>query len=328
LFCFPGRESFVHKFYVRVEFLPEPRSKLLCLERHFARVAREPQRMADDNKLNGVVSANVAQAAQIVPSVLAQERGEGSCREAEIVRNSEADSLAPVVNRQNPPLRQLSESCIRHVFGLLVGAIAASMDYTRWPPLVEHSRRGSCGNSTGIAPFSAGACGSPDQTIDLMGGGLAVPSLRGHNPDDFIALVPAEETLATDLVSQVREFLAEGRAMSGSISLRPRQEKILRSKVRNRATKETAANLPIRVRAVKIHVFALSSKFGVESRADLARRAAGLLLPEMLEDGPIVEKQSVGTERRQASRPVASDSPAHPIGKEPSVRFLITRLAV
>lgn len=204
--------------------------------------------------------------------------------------------------------------------------------------LVRQERKGEggqpdlyvfCKKSYGITQFRAETLGSPDQTTDRIGGVLAVQCLvRGHNPDDFIVLVPAEKKLATRLISRVKGLLAEGRAMSGSKSLSPRQEEILRSVVSNRANKEIASSLHISVRTVKFHISALLSKFGVQNRTDLARRAAGLLLPELVEDGPIEQDQSVETERRQASRPVAIDDPAHIARKEPSVRFLGTRLSV
>jgi DNA-binding CsgD family transcriptional regulator len=186
-----------------------------------------------------------------------------------------------------------------------------------------------CKKSYGITQFPAETPGNPDQTTDRIGGVLAVQCLvRGDNPDDLIVLVPAEKALATRLISRVKDLLAEGRAMSGATSLSPRQREVLRLVVSNRANKEIASSLYISVRTVKFHVTALLSKFGVENRTDLARRAAGLLLPEVLEDKPIEQDQSVKTERRQASRPVAINAPAQSSGKDPSVRFLGTRFSV
>jgi predicted ArsR family transcriptional regulator len=54
--------------------------------------------------------------------------------------------------------------------------------------------------------------------------------------------------------------------------------------VSNRANKEIASRLNITVRTVKFHVSSLLSKFGVETRAELARRAAGFMRPTLLEN--------------------------------------------
>ena len=57
----------------------------------------------------------------------------------------------------------------------------------------------------------------------------------------------------------------------------------------NRANKEIASKLNITVRTVKFHISSLLSKFGVESRAELARRAAGFMRPNPVEDAEIPE---------------------------------------
>jgi hypothetical protein len=51
----------------------------------------------------------------------------------------------------------------------------------------------------------------------------------------------------------------------------------------NRANKEIASKLNITVRTVKFHISSLLSKFGVESRAELARRASGFMRPQLVE---------------------------------------------
>jgi DNA-binding CsgD family transcriptional regulator len=59
--------------------------------------------------------------------------------------------------------------------------------------------------------------------------------------------------------------------------LSPRQQEILHSVIRNQANKEIASKLNITVRTVKFHISSLLSRFGVDNRTDLARRAAGFL---------------------------------------------------
>jgi len=60
----------------------------------------------------------------------------------------------------------------------------------------------------------------------------------------------------------------------------------------NRANKEIASELNITVRTVKFHISSLFTKFGVDNRAELARRAAGLLRV----DNP--ESEAINLERR------------------------------
>jgi DNA-binding CsgD family transcriptional regulator len=97
-------------------------------------------------------------------------------------------------------------------------------------------------------------------------------------------LVPAEQSLVARLISRTEELLKEGRAIACPTSLSARQREVLDAVVSNRANKEIASRLNITVRTVKFHVSSLLSKFGVETRAELARRAAGFMRPMLLEN--------------------------------------------
>jgi DNA-binding CsgD family transcriptional regulator len=102
-------------------------------------------------------------------------------------------------------------------------------------------------------------------------------------------MVPAEQSLVARLISRAEELLAEGRAIACPTSLSARQREVLNAVLSNRANKEIASKLNITVRTVKFHVSSLLSKFGVESRADLARRAAGFMRPDPVDDGELPE---------------------------------------
>ncbi len=108
--------------------------------------------------------------------------------------------------------------------------------------------------------------------------------VRGQNPAEFQVLVPAEQSLVARLISRTEELLREGRAIACPTSLSARQREVLDAVVSNRANKEIASRLNITVRTVKFHVSSLLSKFGVETRAELARRAAGFMRPTLLEN--------------------------------------------
>jgi DNA-binding CsgD family transcriptional regulator len=86
-------------------------------------------------------------------------------------------------------------------------------------------------------------------------------------------------------------------------SLSPRQKEILHSILCNHANKEIASKLNITVRTVKFHISTLLSKFGADTRSELARRASGFLRTTMhVEDG--FQKQSPGTRREDLPIPV------------------------
>ena len=121
--------------------------------------------------------------------------------------------------------------------------------------------------------------------MERIAGLLAMQCLvRGQNPAEFQVLVPAEQSLVARLISRTEELLKEGRAIACPTSLSARQREVLDAVVSNRANKEIASRLNITVRTVKFHVSSLLSKFGVETRAELARRAAGFMRPMLLEN--------------------------------------------
>ncbi len=143
-----------------------------------------------------------------------------------------------------------------------------------------------CEKTSGVAQFRAGATPESGSSLDRVAGLFAMQCLvRGCEPDDFVVLVPAEKSVATELVSRATDLLEEGRAVTGPATLSPRQREILQSVVCNHANKEIASKLNITVRTVKFHISSLLSKFGVNNRTDLARRAAGVLRPTALECG-------------------------------------------
>lgn len=145
--------------------------------------------------------------------------------------------------------------------------------------------------------------------------------VRGCEPGDYAILVPAEKSLASRLTSRAKELLAEGLALANPVSLSPRQREILHAVVCNRANKEIASTLNITVRTVKFHISSLLSKFGVDNRAELARRATGFLrsakpISETLELEDPAERP-----KRPELRPVALDTALHATTKSRSVRF-------
>ena len=143
-----------------------------------------------------------------------------------------------------------------------------------------------CEKTTGVAQFRAGSLTDSECTLDRVAGLFAMQCLvRGNDPDEFTVLVPADKEFVAKLVTRAKDLLEEGRAVAGPASLSPRQKEILHSVLCNRANKEIASKLNITVRTVKFHISSLLSKFGVENRTELARRAAGLLRPTVLEGG-------------------------------------------
>lgn len=200
-----------------------------------------------------------------------------------------------------------------------------------FPKLVPHPKKHDagqsndfvfCEKSTGMAQFQAAAKADLNCTVERMAGLLAMQCLvRGSEPGDFAVLVPAEEALANRLVSRAKELLEEGRALAVPASLSPRQREILHSVICNRANKEIAAKLNITVRTVKFHISSLLAKFGVENRAELARRAAGFLRPATREDGTLGFEQPPEASRRRELRPVPLNTTLHITDKTRSVRF-------
>jgi DNA-binding CsgD family transcriptional regulator len=145
--------------------------------------------------------------------------------------------------------------------------------------------------------------------------------VRGSEPTDFAILVPAEQTLANRLASRAKELLEEGRAIANPESLSPRQKEILQSVICNKANKEIASKLNITVRTVKFHISSLLSKFGVENRAELARRATGFLRSTMPGDETLEFDETSANSRGRELGLIAMNSPAHLGNKTRSIRF-------
>jgi len=167
-----------------------------------------------------------------------------------------------------------------------------------------------CDKTTGVSQFRAESEVGLESAVERIAGLLAMQCLvRGQEPQDFEVMVPAQGMLVDRLVSRAQALLEEGRAVACPGSLSPRQKEILYSVLRNKANKEIASVLNITVRTVKFHISALLSKFGVENRVELARRAAGFLQTERGEGQGISVEQTVqATNRRLVPFAVSSNS--------------------
>lgn len=154
---------------------------------------------------------------------------------------------------------------------------------------------------TGAAQFRAEALAGEQDSIERAAGLLAIQCLvRGQDPENFVVLVPAPNIISDGLVSRAKELLTEGRSIAGPAPLSPRQKEILHSVVRNQANKEIASNLNITVRTVKFHISSLLNKFDVQSRGELARKAASLLGMGAVETGSVGPiESSAGTPMRE-----------------------------
>lgn len=142
-----------------------------------------------------------------------------------------------------------------------------------------------CEASNGTAQFRAASSADLECTVERIAGVLAMQCMvRGQDPKNFQVMVPAEQSLVARLISRAEELLAEGRAIACPTSLSARQREVLNAVLCNRANKEIASKLNITVRTVKFHISSLLSKFGVESRSELARRAAGFMRPNTMEE--------------------------------------------
>jgi DNA-binding CsgD family transcriptional regulator len=155
-------------------------------------------------------------------------------------------------------------------------------------PELDRNAEGCSGNkpdvfvfynkTTGAAQFRSEALAGEQDSIERAAGLLAIQCLvRGHDPENFVVLVPAADELSGRLVARAKELLNEGRSIAGPAPLSPRQKEILHSVVQNQANKEIASRLNITVRTVKFHISSLLNKFDVQSRGELARKAASLL---------------------------------------------------
>jgi DNA-binding CsgD family transcriptional regulator len=176
--------------------------------------------------------------------------------------------------------------------------------------------------SSGFAQFQADSGTDRDNTIERLASLLAMQCLvRGSEPTDFAILIPVEKTLAERMASRAKELLEEGRAVANPASLSPRQKEILHSVLRNRANKEIACKLNITVRTVKFHISTLLSKFGVENRTELARRATGFMQSAMASEDDSAQNESPLHLRRQDRGMVMVSAPVEISAKSRGARF-------
>jgi DNA-binding CsgD family transcriptional regulator len=179
-----------------------------------------------------------------------------------------------------------------------------------------------CEKSSGLAQFQATATPNVNNTIERMASLLAMQCLvRGSEPSDFAILVPAEKLLVDRLASRAKELLEEGRSVANPASLSPRQKEILHSVVCNRANKEIASKLNITVRTVKFHISTLLSKFGAENRAELARKASGLLRSAVGSDETLAPEGPLSGVSEEDRGPIAVRLRHDAVAKARHMRF-------
>jgi len=179
-----------------------------------------------------------------------------------------------------------------------------------------------CEKSTGMAQFRAESNADRNSTVERVAGLLAMQCLaRGHDPEDFVVLVPAEKNMVGRFLTRAKELLEEGRAASKPAALSPRQSEILLSVIRNRANKEIASKLNITVRTVKFHISSLLNKFGVENRAELARRATGFLKPDAVDNDGLAFRPPIALTEHRHLEVVTLDSASSSSDRTRSVRF-------
>ncbi|MDE3109347.1 MAG: response regulator transcription factor [Acidobacteriota bacterium] len=160
-----------------------------------------------------------------------------------------------------------------------------------------------CERATGVAQFGAASDANLEFTVERAAGLLAMQCMaRGAEPADFAILVPVERLISQRLIARAQELLSQGRSASSSTHLSPRQQQILQSVICNRENKEIASRLNITVRTVKFHISALLSKFGVENRTELARRAASMM------HSPILAQEEKSRARELRSVPMPGEA--------------------
>jgi DNA-binding CsgD family transcriptional regulator len=176
-----------------------------------------------------------------------------------------------------------------------------------------------CERATGVAQFGAASDGNLDFAIERAAGLLAMQCMaRGTEPGDFAILVPVERVLAERLIARAEELLAHGRSASNTTQLSPRQQQILHSVICNRENKEIASRLNITVRTVKFHISSLLNKFGVDNRAELARRAASMMRSPILAEE---HSATMGAPEKSNSRALRAVPMQSDAGKGHSIRF-------
>jgi DNA-binding CsgD family transcriptional regulator len=176
--------------------------------------------------------------------------------------------------------------------------------------------------SSGLARIHAELNPNLEHMIERMASSLAMQCLvRGSEPTDFAILVPARKELTDRLSSRAKELLEEGRTVANPASLSPRQREILHAVLCNQANKEIACKLNITVRTVKFHISTLLSKFGVDNRTELARRAAGFVGSAIATERAAALEESTVTVQRRELGPVAMNAPLNISAKKRSLRF-------
>ena len=179
-----------------------------------------------------------------------------------------------------------------------------------------------CERATGVAQFGSASDGDLNFAVERDAGILALQCMaRGAKPEDFAIHAPVERMFAERLIARAEELLAEGRCASNATQLSPRQQQILQSVICNRENKEIASKLNITVRTVKFHISSLLSKFGVDNRADLARRASSMKRSPVLADDLAADwTEPEGVPRRELQTvPMRADS--RPEAKASSIRI-------
>jgi DNA-binding CsgD family transcriptional regulator len=181
-----------------------------------------------------------------------------------------------------------------------------------------------CERSTGVAQFEAGYGADLDSDIERMASLLAMQCLvRCCEPRDYAILVPAEKAIAGRVTARAKELLNAGMAVANPVPLSPRQTEILRAVVRHSANKEIAAKFNITVRTVKFHISTLLSKFGVDNRVELARKATVVLRSETATGGEGLEAAAQDrSQRREHLSPITLNRmPPRLTNKARNVRF-------
>jgi DNA-binding CsgD family transcriptional regulator len=179
-----------------------------------------------------------------------------------------------------------------------------------------------CERATGVAQFGAASDGDLEFTLERAAGLLAMQCMaRGTEPADFAILAPVEHLLAERLIARAKELLAHGRSASSTAQLSPRQQQILHSVICKRENKEIASKLNITVRTVKFHISALLSKFGVDNRADLARRAASMMRSPIFSDDYTSATTAPERLRSRELHSVPMETGAQRENKARSIRF-------
>jgi len=167
--------------------------------------------------------------------------------------------------------------------------------------------------SSGTQRFEVKAAADGSLPVDEAASLLAIHSLvRGVNPRDFGIMIAPEEDLLEPVLPVARKLVhacAENRA---PVQLSRRQQEVLRALLQESSNKEIASKLNLSVRTVKFHVSALLSKFSVQNRVALMRKAADIMLPDATPTATAPAPQGPQLFRANGF-PGSSRPPAHPL---------------